>query len=47
MKNARTQEEKQIAQIAASIKEFGIMTPIVITEDKTNLSGHGRFIAAQ
>ncbi len=46
-RNARTHDEKQIAQIAASIREFGFLSPIVISEDKTILCGHGRFYAAQ
>ena len=46
-RNARTHDEKQIAQIAASIKEFGFLSPIIISEDKTILCGHGRFYAAQ
>lgn len=45
--NARTHSEKQIAQVAASIKEFGFLSPIVISEDNTILCGHGRFYAAQ
>ncbi|EAG5760290.1 site-specific DNA-methyltransferase [Listeria monocytogenes] len=45
--NARTHDDKQIAQIAASIKEFGFLSPIVISEDNTILCGHGRFYAAQ
>lgn len=36
-----------ITQIAASIKEFGFLAPIVIAEDNTILCGHGRFYAAQ
>ena len=46
-RNARTHDEKQIAQIAASIREFGFLSPIVVSEDKTILCGHGRFYAAQ
>ncbi|MCH4007569.1 MAG: site-specific DNA-methyltransferase [Eubacterium sp.] len=46
-RNARTHSEKQIAQIAASIKEFGFLSPIVISKDNTILCGHGRFYAAQ
>lgn len=46
-RNARTHDEKQIAQIAASIREFGFLSPIVISEDNTILCGHGRFYAAQ
>ena len=46
-RNARTHSETQIAQIAASIKEFGFLSPIVISEDNTILCGHGRFYGAQ
>ena len=46
-RNARTHSDKQIAQIAASIKEFGFLSPVVISKDNTILCGHGRFYAAQ
>ena len=46
-RNARTHSSAQITQIAASIKEFGFLAPIVIAEDNTILCGHGRFYAAQ
>lgn len=46
-RNARTHSPEQIAQIAASIKEFGFLAPVVIAEDNTILCGHGRFCAAQ
>lgn len=46
-RNARTHSPEQIAQIAASIKEFGFIAPVVIAEDNTILCGHGRFYAAQ
>ena len=46
-RNARTHSTEQVAQIAASIKEFGFLAPIVISEDNTILCGHGRFYAAQ
>ena len=46
-RNARTHSSAQISQIAASIKEFGFLAPIVIAEDNTILCGHGRFYAAQ
>ena len=42
-RNARTHSPEQIAQIAASIKEFGFLAPVVISEDNTILCGHGRF----
>lgn len=46
-RNARTHSEQQVAQIAASIKEFGFLSPIVVSADNTILCGHGRFYAAQ
>lgn len=46
-RNARTHSSAQITQIAASIKEFGFLAPVVIAEDNTILCGHGRFYAAQ
>ena len=46
-RNARTHSQAQITQIAASIKEFGFLAPVVIAEDNTILCGHGRFYAAQ
>lgn len=46
-RNARTHSEEQVAQIAASIKEFGFLSPVIIAEDNTILCGHGRFYAAQ
>ena len=46
-RNARTHTPEQIAQISASIREFGFLSPIVIAEDSTILCGHGRFYAAQ
>lgn len=47
IRNARTHSESQIAQIAASIKEFGFLSPILIVEDNTILAGHGRLAAAR
>lgn len=46
-RNARIHSPEQITQIAASIREFGFLAPIVISEDNTILCGHGRFYAAQ
>jgi hypothetical protein len=44
-RNARTHSDAQIAQIAASIKEFGFTSPIVIDEEGGVLAGHGRLLA--
>ncbi len=45
--NSRKHSDAQIAQIAASIKEFGFMNPIIIGDDNTLIAGHGRLLAAQ
>lgn len=45
-RNARTHSEEQINQIAASIKEFGFTTPILVDEDNGVIAGHGRLSAA-
>lgn len=46
-RNARTHNEQQVAQIAASIKEFGFTNPILIDKDNMVIAGHGRLLAAQ
>jgi len=46
-KNSRTHDDAQIAQIAASIKEFGWTNPILIDGDKGIIAGHGRLLAAR
>ena len=45
--NSRTHSEKQIQQVAASIKEFGFTNPILIDKDNGIIAGHGRLQAAQ
>ena len=45
-RNARTHNKRQIRQIAASITSFGFVVPIVVSEDGTIISGHGRYAAA-
>lgn len=46
-RNSRTHSEAQVAQIAASIKEFGFTNPILIDEDGGIIAGHGRTLAAR
>jgi DNA modification methylase len=46
-RNARTHSEDQVAQIAASIKEWGWTTPILVDEDNEIIAGHGRVLAAR
>jgi DNA modification methylase len=45
-RNARTHSDKQIAQIAASIRQFGFTNPVLIDEKAAVLAGHGRLAAA-
>ncbi|MDR1338021.1 MAG: ParB N-terminal domain-containing protein [Rickettsiales bacterium] len=45
-KNAKNHPEKQVQQIAASIKEFGFNNPILIDENSEIIAGHGRLAAA-
>ena len=45
--NSRTHSDEQIAQIAASIKEFGWTNPILIDGDNGIIAGHGRVMAAR
>jgi len=45
-KNSRTHSDQQVAQIAASIKEFGFRNPILV-DKLTLIAGHGRLLAAQ
>ena len=47
IRNARTHSEDQLAQIAASIAEFGFTNPILIGEDEVIIAGHGRLMAAK
>ena len=45
--NSRTHSDEQVAQIAASIKEFGWTNPILIDGDNGIIAGHGRLMAAR
>jgi ParB-like chromosome segregation protein Spo0J len=45
-RNARLHSKKQLHQIAASIREFGFNSIVVIDEDGVILVGHGRVEAA-
>jgi len=45
--NARTHNDKQVAQIAESIKEFGFCAPCLVDEKGVLIAGHGRLMAAQ
>ena len=45
--NSRTHDDAQVAQIAASIKEFGFNNPVLIDETGGIIAGHGRVLAAR
>ena len=46
-RNSRTHSDEQVAQIAASIKEFGFTNPVLIDSDGGIIAGHGRVMAAR
>jgi DNA modification methylase len=46
-KNPRTHSKKQIKQIAASIRKFGFLNPLIVDDGNTILAGHGRLEAAR
>ena len=46
-RNARTHSDEQISQLAASIKEWGWTTPVLVDEQGSIIAGHGRTLAAQ
>jgi ParB-like chromosome segregation protein Spo0J len=46
-RNARTHSDDQVAQIAASIIEFGWTSPILVDADGGIVAGHGRLLAAR
>lgn len=45
--NSRTHSDEQVAQIAASIKQFGWTNPILIDGENVIIAGHGRLLAAR
>jgi hypothetical protein len=45
-RNSRTHSDEQIAQVAASIREFGFTNPVLIDHDNGIIAGHGRVMAA-
>lgn len=47
IKNSRTHSAEQVAQIAASIKEFGWTNPILVDGTNGIIAGHGRLLAAR
>jgi hypothetical protein len=46
-KNARTHSKKQIRQIAASIRKFGFLNPLIVDDENMILAGHGRLEGAR
>ena len=46
-RNSRTHSDEQVSQIAASIKEWGWTTPVLIDPEGGLIAGHGRILAAQ
>jgi len=46
-RNSRTHSPAQIDKIAASIKEFGFLNPVIVDGDNGIIAGHGRILAAQ
>jgi ParB-like chromosome segregation protein Spo0J len=46
-RNSRTHSDAQVAKLAASIREFGFLNPIIVDGQKGIIAGHGRVMAAQ
>lgn len=46
-RNSRTHSDEQVAQIAASIREFGFTNPVLVDEAGGIIAGHGRVLAAR
>jgi len=46
-RNSRTHSEQQVSKIAASIKEFGFLNPVIVDGNNGIVAGHGRVLAAQ
>src|SRR5690349_7473477 len=46
-RNARTHSDEQVAQIVASIREFGFTNPILVDGENGIIAGHGRLLAAR
>lgn len=45
--NTRTHSDEQVAQICASVREYGWTNPVLIDEEGTIIAGHGRVLAAK
>jgi ParB-like chromosome segregation protein Spo0J len=46
-RNSRTHSDAQVAQIAASIREFGFINPVLVDAENNIIAGHGRVLAAR
>ena len=46
-RNSRTHSDEQVAQIAASIREFGFTNPVLVDKENSIIAGHGRVMAAR
>jgi len=46
-RNARTHSDEQVDKIAASIKEFGFLNPVIVDGENGIIAGHGRIMAAK
>lgn len=42
--NAKKHSEKQVGQIANSIRSFGFVNPVLVASDNTIIAGHGRVL---
>lgn len=45
--NSRTHSDAQVAQLAASIREFGFTNPVLVDPERNLIAGHGRVLAAR
>jgi DNA modification methylase len=45
--NSRTHSDEQVAQLSASIREFGFTNPVLIDDRNNLIAGHGRVLAAR
>lgn len=45
--NSRTHSDEQVAQLAASIREFGFTNPVLVDTENNLIAGHGRLMAAR
>lgn len=46
-RNSRTHSDEQVAQVSASIREYGFTNPVLIDGEGGIIAGHGRVLAAR